>query len=79
MDHQSNSTDYDIFIENMKYVQVYDETIELIHSDGKSCSFCDSCKFNGYTKDCEYSSDYRPDVYRKLLHYISIHHPEKLI
>ena len=79
MAHQSNSTDYDIFIENIDYVQVYDETIELIHSDGEDCCSCSSCKFNGYATCCEYSSEYKPDVYRKLLHYISIHHPEKLV
>lgn len=76
MDHQSNSTDYDVFITNMEYVNVTDHTVELMYDE---CNSCSDCPFNLKTTTCEVSTDFREEDYYKLLHYISIHHPEKLI
>ena len=76
----SNSSDYNIFIANMEHVAVNDTGIELIHQDAKlTCTDCDSCIFNDYTLSCEYSEGYHHEIYYKLLNYIQIHHPEKLI
>lgn len=76
MAHQSSSTDYDIFIVNMQYVNVTDHTVELMYNE---CNSCAECPFNLTTSNCEFSTDFHVETYRKLLHYISIHHPEKLI
>lgn len=76
MDHQSNSTDYNVFIENMEYVNVTDHTVELVYDE---CNSCLDCPFNITTTNCEFSTEFREEDYYKLLHYISIHHPEKLI
>ena len=72
----STSTDYNVFIENMEYVNVTDRTVELIYDE---CTSCSDCPFNLKTTTCEVSTDFREEDYYKLLHYISIHHPEKLI
>ena len=80
MDHLSNSTDYNIFITNMEHIIVNEASIELIHQDETQiCTSCDGCIFNDRTLSCEYSKDYHPEIYYKLLHYISTHHPEKLV
>ena len=76
MDHQSNSTDYDIFIENMDYVNVNNNSVELMYDE---CNSCPDCPFNLKTTTCGFSTEFREEDYYKLLQYISINHPEKLI
>lgn len=76
----SNSSDYGIFIANMEHVAISKTCIELIHQDmNLTCNNCSACIFNNRTISCEYSEDYHPEIYHKLLTYIQIHHPEKLI
>lgn len=77
----SNSSDYRIFLANMEHVVVNETSIELVHQDAKlTCMDCGgSCIFNDYTSSCEYSEDYHPEIYYKLLNYIQTYHPEKLI
>lgn len=76
----SNSSDYDIFIANMEHVAVSETHIELMQPDKNlTCKNCESCIFNDYTISCDYSEEYRPEIYYKLLTYIQTYHPEKLI
>lgn len=76
MAHQSTYTDYDIFIENMEYVNVTEHTVELVYDE---CDSCPDCPFSFKTTTCEVSTEFCAENYHKLLTYIQIHHPEKLI